>query len=55
VVGDEVDYLMLLKTRPGSQDIIRRELRRRIKTCFDKNNIQPGNPNRVFVVDGVAK
>jgi len=55
VTGDEVDYLMLVKTRPGSQDMIRRELRRRIKACFDKNNIQPGNPNRVFVADSVAK
>jgi len=55
VAGDEVDYLMLLKARPGTQDMIRRELRRRIKACFEKNNIQPGNPNRVFVVDSVKK
>ncbi len=55
VTGDEVDYLMLVKTRPGQQDNVRRELRRRIKACFEKNNIQPGNPNRVFVVDAVKK
>jgi small conductance mechanosensitive channel len=55
VAGDEVDYLMLLKARPGTQDMIRRELRRRIKACFEKNKIQPGNPNRVFVVDSVKK
>jgi moderate conductance mechanosensitive channel len=55
VTGDEVDYLMLIKTRPGSQDSVRRELRRRIKACFEKNNIQPGNPNRVFVMDAVPK
>jgi len=55
VVGDEVDYLMLLKTRPGSQDLLRRELRRRIKACFEKNKIQPGNPNRVFVLDPTKK
>jgi small conductance mechanosensitive channel len=53
VSGDEVDYLMLVKTRPGQQDMVRRELRRRIKACFEKNDIQPGNPNRVFVVDSV--
>ncbi len=53
VSGDEVDYLMLVKARPGTQDLIRRELRRRIKTCFEKNEIQPGNPNRVYVVDAV--
>ena len=51
VAGDEVDYLMLIKTRPGQQDNVRRELRRRIKNCFEKNGIEPGNPNRVFVMD----
>jgi len=51
VSGDEVDYLMLVKTRPGTQDSVRRELRRRIKTCFEKNQIQPGNPNRVYVME----
>ncbi len=51
VSGEEVDYLMLVRTRPGSQDSVRRELRRRIKACFEKNQIQPGNPNRVYVVD----
>lgn len=51
VSGDEVDYLMLIKTRPGQQDIIRRELRRRIKARFEKNKIQPGNPNRIYVMD----
>jgi len=51
VSGDEVDYLMLVKTRPGTQDSVRRELRRRIKACFEKNQIQPGNPNRVYVME----
>ncbi len=51
VTGEEVEYLMLVRTRPGSQDAVRRELRRRIKACFGKNLIQPGNPNRVYVVD----
>ncbi len=55
VSGDEVDYLMLVKTRPGQQDAIRRELRRRIKACFEKNNIQPGNPNRIYVMDSLNK
>ncbi len=49
--GAEVEYLMLVKTRPGSQDTVRRELRRRIKVCFEKNHIAPGNPNRVYVLD----
>ncbi len=51
VSADEVDYLILVKTRPGAQDAVRRELRRRIKACFEKNQIQPGNPNRVYVMD----
>jgi moderate conductance mechanosensitive channel len=55
VTGDEVDYLMLVKTKPGQQDYVRRELRRRIKACFEKNKIQPGNPNRVFVLDAKPK
>jgi len=51
VSGDEVEYLMLIKTRPGAQFGVSRELRRRIKTTFEKNKIEPGNPNRVYVVD----
>jgi small-conductance mechanosensitive channel len=51
VSGHEVEYLMLVKTKPGAQDSVRRELRRRIKACFEKNGIQPGNPNRVYVLD----
>jgi small conductance mechanosensitive channel len=51
VSGNEVEYLMLVKTRPGSQDTVRRELRRRIKAAFEENKIEPGNPNRVFVLD----
>jgi moderate conductance mechanosensitive channel len=51
VAGNEVDYLLLVKTRPGSQYAVSRELRRRIKACFEKNHIEPGNPNRWYVVD----
>ncbi|HXP47439.1 MAG TPA: mechanosensitive ion channel family protein [Terriglobales bacterium] len=52
VAGGEVDYLMLVKTRPGQQYAVSRELRRRIKECFQKNNVQAGNPARVYVMDG---
>jgi len=52
VAGGEVDYLVLIKTRPGQQYAVSRELRRRIKECFQKNNVQPGNPARVYVMDG---
>ncbi|MFB3918138.1 MAG: mechanosensitive ion channel family protein [Terriglobales bacterium] len=51
VVGGEVDYLMLVKTKPGQQYAVIRELRRRIKDCFQKNNIQPGGPSRFYIVD----
>ena len=51
VNGDEVEYLLLVKTKPGAQFDISRELRRRIKACFEKSGIEPGNPNKVYVVD----
>ena len=51
VAGGEVDYLVLVKTRPGQQYAVSRELRRRIKECFQKNNVQPGNPARVYVLE----
>ena len=51
VSGGEVDYLLLVRTKPGAQFAVSRELRRRIKACFEKNKIEPGNPNRVYVVD----
>ncbi len=53
VSGDTIEYLMLVKTKPGQQDGVRRELRRRIKLSFEKNRIEPGNPNRVYVMDTV--
>ncbi len=49
--GNEVDYLMLVKTRPGQQYAVSRELRRKIKDCFERNKIQPGGQNRFFVLD----
>ena len=55
VTGDQVEYLMLVKTRPGTQYSVTRELRRRIKDCFEKNHIQAGGPGRVYVVDSGQK
>ena len=49
VSGNEVDYLMLVRTKPGAQHMVRREMRRRIKATFEKNNIEPGDPSRVIV------
>jgi moderate conductance mechanosensitive channel len=51
VSSSEVNYLVLVKTKPGAQFAVSRELRRRIKACFEKNKIDPGNPNRVYAVD----
>ncbi len=51
VAAGEVDYLMLAKTRPAQQYAVKRELRRRIKETFEKNNIQPGGAARVYVMD----
>jgi small conductance mechanosensitive channel len=51
VAGGEVVYLMLVKTRPGQQDAVGFEMRRRIKECFQENNVQPGNPARVYVLE----
>ncbi len=51
VMGDEVNYLMLVKTRPGEQDAVSRELRRRIKDCLERNEIRPGGQNRFVVLD----
>jgi moderate conductance mechanosensitive channel len=49
VTGTEVDYLMLVKVRPGRQYAVARELRRRIKTCFEKNQIKAGAPAQVYI------
>jgi small-conductance mechanosensitive channel len=54
VSGNTVEYLMLVKTKPGSQFAVRRELQRRIKTCFERNQIEPGDPGR-FIVTSVSK
>jgi len=54
VSGSEVDYLMLVRTKPGAQHMVRREMRRRIKAIFEKNNIEPGDPSRVIVA-GIPK
>jgi small-conductance mechanosensitive channel len=54
VSGNTVEYLMLVKTKPGSQYAVKRELQRRIKASFEKNHIEPGDPSRV-VIAGLGK
>src|SRR5438477_9420746 len=41
VGNGEAEYLVLIKTRPNKQYAVTREMRRRIKDCFEKNNVQP--------------
>lgn len=48
VRGQEVDYLVLVKVRPGRQYDVGREFRRRIKSCFEQNKIKAGLPAQVF-------
>ena len=51
VGNGEAEYLMLIKTRPNKQWAVSRELRRRIKECFEKNNVQAAGPGRIYVLD----
>lgn len=55
VGNGEAEYLVLVKTRPNKQYALSREFRRRIKECFEKNNIKPGPPGRVYVTESSAE
>src|SRR5581483_10072562 len=51
VGNGEAEYLVLIKTRPNKQYAVSREMRRRIKDCFEKNGIKAGAPGRMYVID----
>ncbi len=51
VSGQEVDYLVLAKVKPGAQHGVTRELRRRIKEHLQKNKIRAGTPAKVYISD----
>jgi small-conductance mechanosensitive channel len=51
VGNGEAEYLMLVKTRPNKHFGVSRELRRRIKECFEKNGVQAAGPGRIYVAD----
>lgn len=55
VGSGEAEYLMLVKTRPNTQYAISRELRRRIKECFEKNDVKTAGPGRMYVIDQGTK
>lgn len=50
--GLEVDYLITVKVRPGKQYNVARELRRRIKTCFEQQKIKAGSPTQMYIGQG---
>ncbi len=49
VTGQDVDYLILVKVRPGKQDAVAREFRRRIKSALEQNNIKAGSRMQIYV------
>lgn len=49
VSAGEVDYLLLVKTQPGAQYRVSRALRRKVKECFERNQIQVPGPTKVYV------
>ena len=51
VGNGEAEYLMLIKTRPNKQFGVSRELRGKIKECFEKNKVQAAGPGRIYVMD----
>lgn len=55
VGNGEAEYLMLIKTRPTKQDAVSRELRQRIKECFEKNQIQTVPAGRLYMLDSTTK
>jgi small-conductance mechanosensitive channel len=55
VGNGEAEYLMLVKTRPTKQAAVSRELQRRIKECFEKNQVQTGAQGRLYVLDSTTK
>ncbi len=51
VAANEVDYSVIAKVLPGEQLRVSRELRRRIKECFDRQKVQTPAPTRMFIAD----
>jgi small conductance mechanosensitive channel len=52
VSGSDVDYLMLAKVLPGQQYKVSRELRRKIKVCFEQNKVKTPGPPRILLDQG---
>jgi moderate conductance mechanosensitive channel len=54
VAAHEVDYSVIAKVLPGEQLRVSRELRRRIKDCFDQQNVKTPGPTRIYLSDPTA-
>jgi moderate conductance mechanosensitive channel len=51
VTGSEVEYLMTAKVKPGEQHRVSRELRKRIKQCFQENGIKTASQPKIFLAE----
>jgi small conductance mechanosensitive channel len=54
LTGSAVDYLVTIKTLPGSQYAVKRELQRRVKAALQENQIELGDPNRISLAGASA-
>lgn len=55
VSDNTVDYRMLVKTKPGKQFRVRRELQKRVKATLEANSIQPGDTGSITVAPTLPK
>lgn len=55
ITGTSVEYLISSKTRPAAADSVRRELQLRIKSAFEREHIDPGDPNRLTLAPTLPK
>jgi small-conductance mechanosensitive channel len=49
MTGAEVDYLMMVRVRPGQQQTVARELRLRIKNALEQKGIKSGMGAQVYI------
>src|SRR5437763_9626433 len=51
ISGNEVEYLMIAKVKPGRQWQVSRELRRRIQKIFAESGVKTPSAGRVYIAD----
>lgn len=51
ISGNEVEYLMIAKVKPGRQWQVSRELRRRIQKVFAEKGVKTPSAGRVYIAD----